>query len=207
MKIVRTITIITMLAIGIFAQSPDQWRGLTIDESTPEDAVAAFGSPKSDKANNRYRLGKWYTKGIGRQLRILHYENVEGFPDVKLGFLESKLAVIHLEPKKLTAQALLSAYGDVEFRFANEVLSPNDFKTPRNTDDKPVKLGTVYNLVAVTDNVIAEVTVGNVAGNVMSSLFGDSTVRQQGRHTPGNVIVILLISRKLENKDGVDLLK
>jgi len=43
----------------------------------------------------------WFTKNIGKNLRTLHYENVEGFGDVKLKFNgDSKLVVIHLEFKK-----------------------------------------------------------------------------------------------------------
>jgi hypothetical protein len=37
---------------------PDRWRGLILDESTPEDAIKLLGQPKKD--------------GLGQSLRIRH---------------------------------------------------------------------------------------------------------------------------------------
>jgi hypothetical protein len=151
---------------------------------------------------------QWFEKNIGKNLRTLHYENVEGFSDVKLKFDEnSKLVVIHLEPKRITAQAFIASYSDVEFRFANEVMSPADFKNPRDSTDKPRKLSTFYELVGATKDVIIFAGVGNAMGSVMSGIFGNADSRQAGRATPGDVKIIQMVSRSLENKEGSDLLK
>ncbi|MEO8649379.1 MAG: hypothetical protein ABI539_09460 [Acidobacteriota bacterium] len=33
----------------IFAQQPDRWHGLIVDQSSPDDAIATLGTPDSDK--------------------------------------------------------------------------------------------------------------------------------------------------------------
>jgi len=200
---------IFLFAVSIIAQQPDRWRGLVIDESKPENAIAILGKPKTDKPSDRWHLMnyKWFTKDAGKNLRTLHYENVEGFPDVKLKFdANSRLVLIHLEPKKLTAQAFISSYSDVEFRFGNEVMSPADFKSPRDNSGKPTRLDAFYELVGLTDKVCIFAGVGNATGSVMSGMFG-GTARQSGRSTPGDVKMIQMISRTLENRDGHELLK
>src|SRR4051794_39081745 len=74
-----------LFAIAVIAQQPDRWRGLILDEATPEQAIAVLGQPKSDKVEKNYLINyKWLKKDIWKDLRILHYENVEGFGDVKL---------------------------------------------------------------------------------------------------------------------------
>jgi hypothetical protein len=201
---------ILLLAVSFSAQQPDRWHGLVLDQSTPEQALKLFGVPKSDKTNPHLYLNnaKWFTKTAVRDMRILHYENIEGFHDVKLGFdLKSKLVLIHLEPNKITAQAFLASYPDLDFRYGNEVQSPSDFKRPRVNSDRPYKLDVVYLLVSVTDNAIIFGQAGNATGSVMSDLFGGGKERQAGRSVPGNVGVIQMVSRTLENRDGSNLLK
>ncbi|MCA1589511.1 MAG: hypothetical protein LC730_07220 [Acidobacteria bacterium] len=192
------------------SQQPDRWRGLVIDESTPEHAVNILGQPASDKTGNRLFLNnaKWLKKDTAKSLRVMHYENVQGFGDVKLGFDgTNKLKLIHLEPKKLTAQAFVSSYSDLEFRFGNEVMSPADLKRPPDNLERPRRMGVVYLLVAATDQVFVFGQAGNATGNVMSNLLGNAESRQAGRSMPGDIAVIQLVSRTLENKDGADLLK
>ena len=96
---------------------------------------------------------KWLAKDVAKKLRVIHYENIEGFKDVKLGFQDAKLVLIHLEPKKLTAQAFISSYQDLQFRFGNEVMSPADLRTPRDNLEKPRRLDVVYLLVSGTEKV------------------------------------------------------
>lgn len=191
-----------------FAQKPNEWKGLVLNESTPEKVIEVFGKPKTDKPNALPIFqGKWMTKNIRQKTwRLLHYENVVGFNDVKLGFdSNSKLVLIHLEPKKIEAQAFLSAYPDLEFRFADEVLTPADFKSPRR-DDTTKSLGVYYVLIGLNDSTFVFTGVGNATGSVASTMFGGMG-RKASRSVAGDVKVIQLVSRTLENKEGVDLLK
>lgn len=201
---------ILMFAFPAISQQPDRWRGLIIDESTAEKAIAVLGSPGSDKTGPRLYINnsKWLANNTAKRLRVLHYENVEGFNDVKLGFDQNfKLVLIHLEPKKITAQAFLSSYPDLDFRYGSEVQSPADFNRPRVNSDRPYKLDVVYLLVSATDKVFVFGQVGNATGSVMSDLFGGGRTRQAGRSVPGDVGVIQLVSRTLENRDGSELLR
>ena len=201
---------ILIFATTGFGQQADRWRGLVIDEASPEQAIGIFGKPKKDSNDRLLAIHyKWVTKQARqKEWRVLHYENIEGFKDVKLNFdKNSKLVMISLEPKEISAQAFLSSYPDLDFRFANEVMSPADFKNPRDNSDKPQRLDVVYTLISVTDKVFVFGGVGNATGNVMSTLFGGTATRQSGRSTPGKMYIIQLVSRTVENKDGSDLLK
>ena len=156
-----------------------------IDETTPEQTIAILGQPKSDKDNNRFFLirDEWFEKGIGKKLHILHYETLEGFSDVRLGFIDSKLVVISLVPKKLAALAFENSYPDLKFRFGTEIVTPADFKTD-NSPNHPTHLSVQYELDAATAKVFA-----------LAYIYAS------------RVNVIHLISRTLENKTGSNLLK
>jgi hypothetical protein len=96
---------------------PDRWHGLIIDQSTPEDAVAALGQPSSDKPENNFKpypLDKRISTK-GKAIRQLQYKNVPGFDLVKLYFADGKLAAIYLDLKeKIAASAIPNNYG-IEF--------------------------------------------------------------------------------------------
>lgn len=196
------------LVLTSAAQTPDRWKGLIIDESTPEQALEKFGTPKLDRVGEKSYLQnhKWFEDAAWKRLRTIHWETIEGFKDVKLMFDGSRLVVIHLEPKGISAQEFIASYKDLEFRFANELMSPADFKNSRDNQEKPSKLGAVYGLVSVTDKVVLYGSIGNATGSVMSGMFGNSQMRQTGRSTPGKVLSIQMISRTLE-RTGSDLLK
>lgn len=203
----KILLLILLLSLSLAAQQPDRWREMIIGESTPEQALEKFGKPKLDKVGEKFYLQnhKWFIDAAWKNFRLIHWEGIEGFKDVKLAFQDSKLVVIHLEPEKLQAQEFIASYKDLDFRFANEVMSPGDFKNARNTDDKPAKMASVYGLVSVTDKVVVYGLVSNATGSVMSGMFGGMT-RQTGRSTPGKIISIQLISRGLE-RTGSELLK
>lgn len=201
--------LILIFALVSYAQKPNEWKGLVLDQSTPDKAIEILGKPKTDKADDLLIIQpKWVSKDTRKKnWRVLHYESVEGFGDVKLGFnSDSKLVLIHLEPKKLQAQAFASAYEDIQFRFADEVLSPADFKSPPN-DEKTKSLGVYYVLIGLNTDAFVFGGVANVYGNVASTMFGGAAARKSGRSIAGDVKTIQLVSRTLENKDGVDLLK
>lgn len=124
MRFWHTTIFLLFLCGRIFSQTADGWRGLVIDESTPEQAITALGQPKSDKnGDNPFptsaRFIKYYfvEKKSVEKLRILHWENVEGFDDVKLAFDDkSKLVVINLEPKKIKAPEFFASFPSLDFK-------------------------------------------------------------------------------------------
>jgi hypothetical protein len=109
-----------VLALNVFSQdkpSLDKWRGMVLDVTTPAQALEVFKTPKEDKPSQGFRplkYNEWFAVKDNKSFRIIHWENIEGFSDVKLYFLNEKLVVIHLEPQKLGASLLNQTYG-VEF--------------------------------------------------------------------------------------------
>jgi len=206
MKIKIAFMMILALAVctlGQDAPQPDRWKGLILGESTAEQAIEKLGnSPKSDKKERLYLLkSNWFSQQTTKKIwRILHYENVEGFSDVKIAFSpENKLVWLQLEPKKLNVQSFLNAY-DLEFRFSKDVKTPNDFKNIRD-EQKNRKLGAWYELAGISEKVFVFAGIGNAFGSV-----ADSFSLENNSNLTGDVKLIFLVSRTLENKDNVDIL-
>ncbi|MEO7660248.1 MAG: hypothetical protein ABIV48_11595, partial [Pyrinomonadaceae bacterium] len=167
-------------------------RGLVIDESTPEQALEILGTPKSDKPNDHWHLmrNQWFIKDIGKKLRTLNYEKIEGFKKVRLKFDSSlKLVSIHLEPKELTANVFTGTYSNIEFRDDSEVQTLGDLKRPRNPRPRPEPSywGATFELIAASEKTIF------IAGG-----YGGSS---------GRITIIEFISRTLEDRVGSELLK
>jgi hypothetical protein len=97
----KSILLMLWLSVTVAAQAPDRWKGLVIDESTPEKAIAILGTPSADKIDS-FRIWKiedWFTKSIReKKWRRLEYKNVEGFDKVILAF-DTKLVFIELNRK------------------------------------------------------------------------------------------------------------
>ncbi len=113
MKLLSTFAILLCLTLSAFGQTdatetksdspqPDRWRGLIIDEATPDDAIKLLGKPKKDKTDSLKIFGiqDWLSKQIKeKKFRLLGYEKPEGLDFVWLGFLDDKLVFTKLEPK------------------------------------------------------------------------------------------------------------
>ncbi len=131
----KYIHIIVFIFLGLIAtasaQQPDRWRNLIIDVSTPEDAIEILGKPKSDKIGDRspsYLLyhSKLFIKDIGKTMRMMKWKKVDGFNEVILRFNANKLAMIRLEPKKISAETFAASYSDVSFDFGGQ--SPGSYE-------------------------------------------------------------------------------
>ena len=74
-----TLFLIIVFSAVCFGQKPTEWKGLKLDESTPEKAIETLGKPKTDKTNDLLIYNpKWVSKRTRQKLwRVLHYENVE----------------------------------------------------------------------------------------------------------------------------------
>lgn len=214
MKILFSVTFILFACVMVFGQKAqtNQWRGLILDEATPEKAIEILGKPKTDKENQAYRplkFNEWFDVKK-KDFRILHYEDVsqiEGFKDVKLIFRDNKLVAIWLEPKKLEANTLEMAY-DAEFRYLSdktaESMNPRDFERNQGRS-YPKSFPTVYFVMNKNDSAYAFAMVAN---NSFGSILGKSMgVNDASESLPGNVAIINLISKSLESKAGVNLLK
>src|SRR6266446_4309027 len=82
------------------AYNLDGWNGLTLDKSTPEDAIRMLGQPASDKLDElRFRvIDKWITPRQKQKIfRVLAYKDAGEVERAELAFLENKLVRIHIE--------------------------------------------------------------------------------------------------------------
>ncbi len=174
-----------------FGQSPDSWKGLVIDDTTPDRTIEILGKPKSDKPTDHWHLlrNQWFVKDVGKKLRTLNYDNIEGFEKVRLKFdSDSKLVSIHLEPSKMSASVFVASYPKLEFRDDSEIRVLADLKRPRESRPRPEPTywGTIFELIAATDKTI-----------IIGSGFGGSS---------GKIKMMEITSRTLELK-GSELLK
>ena len=193
-----------VLPISGFSQSFDSWKGLKLDETTPAAALEKFAGPKADKSGEGFRplkYDEWFIKD--KAFRLLHYENIEGFSDVKLYFRDDKLVVIHIEPQKLKASLLPQTY-NVEFEILisgmNKDFYPNNTSVERGKN-YPKKFPVTYYLMHKAERSIFFVFVGN--SGLKSVLGGSDDINS----FPGEAKQIQMISKTLQNNKGSDLLK
>jgi hypothetical protein len=192
MKIILLVFCLT--AVATFGQEPDQWRGLVLDKATPDQAKQILGKPKSEKTSDK--VYKYMTRGRGTgdptDLVVLHWEKTEGFEDVKLYFLSGTLVMIQLEkPKdKIPAKVFVKAYKDVEFTVANRANSSAFYEVEATTSTSKIMAG-----------------VGNSTGSVMRGMFGGLITAGHIDKLEGNVMLIFIQSRRMDDTRGVDALK
>lgn len=204
--------VFTIFTSGQEKAQTDRWRGLVLDEATPEKAIEVLGKPKTDKEAQKFRpikFNEWFDVD-GKKFRILHYENsvaVNGFDDVKLIFRDNKLVCISLEPEKLGANLLALSY-EGEFVYlsdkALESFSPGDFERNQGRS-YPKSYPEYYYLMNKTVKSYAFALIGNSS---FGSIFGKALgVKDASESLPGNVSVIQLISITLQTSKGTELLK
>lgn len=187
-------------------EAPDRWRGLVIDEATPEKAVEVLGTPSADKIDSFrvYKIDDWITKATReKKFRRLEFKNVEGLDKVILAFQDSKLVFIELNPKKLDPDALENAFGikfTPTFSKVDKALNPGNFG--RETG-KSQKFPVFYYLYATAPKTFL---VAGVSNSSLGSLLGTKGVNDD-MSCPGKVVQLQFVSRTLENMDGEEVLK
>jgi hypothetical protein len=191
---------------------PDRWRGLVLDQSTPEDAIRILGAPEKDKPSGVavFRIKNWLSKQAREKVfRTLEFKKPAGIDKASLSFLDGKLVAISLDVKKgISPNGLANIYG-VDFQPAVGALdiafNPRDYE--RNQGRVyPKTYPTVYSLVAASEKSFIDAMVSNVPsfGGAFARTMG---VPDQPGSFPGRVEFITLVSRRLENRDGADVLK
>ncbi len=215
-NIIRLLLILVFSSTA-FGQSekpePDKWKGLRLDESTAEQVLQKFGKPKSDKIDKVAlpAVGKLLTKELKeKKWRVIHYEQIENAKDALFVFgTGNRLLIIHFEPAAaLSPQALVNAYQlpfKPVFSGIDQAMSPGDFSRDGNGSVYAKSYPTVYFIVAAADKSFVVAGIGNSSfGAVFKKSIG---LPDSGTTYPGKVYAVELISRTLENKDNVDVLK
>jgi hypothetical protein len=180
---------------------PDRWRGLILDQSTPEDVIRVLGQASKDKIEGfkPYPLEKRFN--LKGEFRHLQYKKLPGVESAELVFTKGKLISILLElDKSIPAAALQNIYG-VEFEPKFSALSSGGLEQNRGklfARNYPP----AYSLIAKTEH-------SYVSAFVQIGIFSaDSTRGSTGEGAfPGKTKRVQLISRSLETHEGADVLK
>lgn len=191
--------------------SPDRWRGLILDQSTPTDARARLGEPKEEKTDRIYiaSVDKWFTKDQkNKEFTILKFKGLEGMKNVELAFRDGKLIQISLQPKEgISPNAIGRIYG-IEFSplFSKigMAFNPHDYERHEGKV-YPKKYPSFYDLVGVSRSSVIVCGVDNSSwGSMFKSMAG---LPDAGVDFPGKITYVQLNSRSLENRDGEDALR
>jgi hypothetical protein len=147
---------------------PDRWRGLVIDKSTPEDAIARLGQPTKDSqsAPRTYPLNKRVRIDHNmKEVRRLAYEKLEGVSKANLYFKDGTLLIIELELKPgLPATTFPHVYG-IDFwpKVSNMQLSLEPGEFERNEGRiYPKNYPLTYHLIGQTDTVYVSAWVDKI---------------------------------------------
>lgn len=216
-----TLFTILFLSFVSFGQTEkptlNSWRGLILDESTFDDAKTKLGEPTKDKSNEYFTplvYNKWFGNKPQKIYRKVSFKNIEGFDKIFLYFLENKLVVIEFDLKKdLSASALTDAYESKFYPFVGNYangITPNDLADGTREIIYPERFPLAYQMGAANEKAIglAFVSSGfaeNFAAGMMRAPGGRTTAVSSS--LGGIVRQMQLISRKLENTKGTDLLK
>ena len=191
---------------------PDRWRGLVLDQSTPDDATRILGQPKKDSLNRIFAdpIDNWLTKKHKDKIfRTLEFKQPEGIDKALLYFLDGKLVAIMLDVKKgISPEGLSNIYGltfQPVVRAVDLAFKPGDYE--RNQGRVyPKTFPTVYHMVAVSGHSFVTAMITNVPsfGGALAQSMG---IPDQPGSLPGRVQFVMLISRTLENQDGANVLR
>jgi hypothetical protein len=201
------LSILLLLAsseVGL-AQEPshyraDGWRGLTLDQSSVDDATRTLGSPAEDKVGDLHvrNASEWMTaKRREKVFRKLVYKNFEEVKKAELSFLDNKLVMISLMLKQpMAAKDLAGKYG-TDFVIIKGVIPkgsrPGDYEGGKQ-GFAPGAYPPVYIVVTVSARSFVAASVVDVsAKNVLKRAVNSPTKDA----LPGNVFVIETISRRL----------
>lgn len=213
--VVMVLSLLTF-AKSALGQKPDQWHGLILDQSTPDDAVTALGKPAKDQMNQQLRIfggvSHWLTKRQKEKIfRVLEFKLGDaGVQKAFLYFLDDKLVRMMLDLKSGTVSpnGLSNIYGVSFFPMVGSMDLAMYSRNYEQNQGKiyPKTYPTVYYLVAVSERSFVSVMIGNVP-SMFGALGKSMGVPDEPNSFPGKVEYVDLISRTLENKDGAEILK
>lgn len=206
--------------ITVFGQDggpkPDRWRNAIIDETTPTEAITLFGKPHKELIGpiSSYPIDALLTNKRKEKIyKIIQFKKLAGVDSAFFTFQDDKLVKIDLmlsKEKQFSPQGLASTY-ELSFEPVFDALSEafgsawGDMKRDQGKVYART-FPTVYNMVAKSEKTFINATVGNVPS--FGRAFGDVMgIPNQAGTLPGKVYAVSIISLRLENKDGAEVLK
>lgn len=187
-------------------------RGLTLERTTPAEAVAIFGAPARDEVGKLkvLKIGRWVTPKAGEKaFRVLTFGRVGDLDKTELAFMDDRLVSIHFfMKKKLPARNLPGVY-KVNFtpvlKELREDWGPDDYARL----GRGVEVATypaTYHLLAVSRESFIAARVFNggsdpdigYGGVVGKRRNGPRETRTAAEPPAGTVTEVQIISRGLE---------
>lgn len=186
--------------------SPNQWKGLVLEQSTPEDAIKLLGEPtKQDTTGlvGAWGLGGWVTfNHKDKRFQNLEYKNISGMKSVRLQYLEGKLKAIYFifaDKESPRPSEIAATYNTPLYPILRMLtnLSPEEFaQNHKARIDQgiitPVNYGTVYTLIGVSKESF-------IVCDGASGVFNNSGSTVS---FPGKAYGLALVSRSLEKKNN-----
>jgi hypothetical protein len=202
MRLILTLTLSVLCFSTLSAQEqdkpqPDRWHGLVLEQSTPDDATRSLGAAKGDKTY----------KGKSGESRLLTFKKTAGMKEVMLAFRGGILVSITLKPEeKINADALPNIYGlkfTPKFSGIGEAMNPQDYE--RHEGKVYAKTyPAVYELRAEGERSRVECLIDNGS---FGAILKQGTGVKDVDGFPGHVVLISLVSKKLDDTKGADVLK
>lgn len=193
----------------LFGQNADSWKGVVIDQTTPEQAIALLGKPATDVKEPVIDL--WIGRLLSPTADLPVYRTLTYFgtdkdvPELSLAFSPAgKLVMISAYPKNTPASTLEKLF-PADWRLSGEDPATNyedwDKAAPAETS-KPAdsELGGGYQLLVRTPKVFSYATVMATAEIINSPK--SQTEIAPGKPLWGNIMFLTMISRSLERKPG-----
>jgi len=221
--VLKSVLIALFCASALFAQEAgkaNEWNGMTLNVSTPEDAIRLFGAPVKDKDKQSLeviRATSWLSgKQDEKVFRTVSYKSLKDYKYVQFSFLDNKLALISLEKTTALSEPNWIDPDDLETLFGVEFKpyalkagktrpAPEDFRA-NAPSELPTKGGYKYgyDMMAVADESFVIAVVENNKGEYGGVIPTDPTaksrrkeINSKGSKYPGFVTQIQIISRKL----------
>ena len=183
---------------------------MVLNETSVDKAMEILNKPSKDEPSKALKTitgTQWFEiKEI--KFRKLTYKNISGFSEVSLYFSNDVLAIIELELKdKLPASSLIDAYENKFFPLVgnHQGMTPSELRD----DSRPIiypedGFPLQYYLASANDEAIG-LAYAVIGFKQRAKYFGSDRI--PAKNMPGNIQKIQLISKKLENKKQIDLLK
>lgn len=221
----RTATLIfALLVLPLFcarlgvAAEHHEWRGLRLQVSSPQEAIASFGNPNADEVDQFREVAtrfRWPTDLIdcvaimlppnNSRVRVLRFDGLTGYNAVSLVFRNNNLMIISVLPdrtSRIMAARLSTTYG-IQFHPAfNQKAAGNILAAVRQTEEdvQPLDYPVNYKLIGVNAEhsfaIIANISnvpkFGGAAGKSAVLARGESI--SDSNNFPGEAFSLCFLS-------------
>jgi hypothetical protein len=197
----------------------NKWQELSMETSTPDDAMRLLGTPSSDKTDKPriMLIDRWLSDKLKEKVfRKLVYKKIAGLEKVELFFSNNKLAMIELDAKDAedkdwfdpdVLQTMFGAeFTPVGWHFGKKLPPLQEFDTQiRTLKEFPQ----IYHLIAISEQRLISARINNLTSNGIGLFTRGSSAkarednkekarRDAGGTLPGAVFFIQIISRNIE---------